>query len=283
MKSITDIETTPARRLDGTPLLVRDVAEVKEGVMPGQIDRYQMRRIVSMTANIEGDDLGSVATNIAKAIAEAGTPPQGVQIDLRGQVTPLHEIFRGLGFGLLMAIIVIFLLLTAYFQDVRLALVAVSAVPAVLLGVVIALLVTGSTLNLQSFMGAIMAVGVAVANAILLVTFAERARHANNGDARAAAIEGARGRVRPILMTSAAMIGGMIPMALGIGKGGDEIAPLGRAVIGGLFAATFATLFLLPAVFAWTMGAARTKSMSLDPYDAESPYFCGDNGQSGVA
>ena len=143
----------------------------------------------------------------------------------------------------------------AYFQSARLALVAVAPVPAVLAGVAVMLLATGTTLNLQSFMGAIMAVGVATANAILLVTFAERAR-VGGMTARDAGIEGARTRVRPILMTSCAMIAGMIPMALGLGEGGDQTAPLGRAVIGGLAAGTLTTLFVLPAVFALVMGRA---------------------------
>jgi multidrug efflux pump subunit AcrB len=272
IRSINDIRTTPVMQLNGTPLLVENVADVVEGTMPGQVDRYNMRRIVSMTANIDGDDLGNTAVQIAKAIEDAGRPPQGVQVDVRGQVTPMRELFRGLGLGLVMSVVVIFLLLTAYFQSIRLALIAVAAVPAVLVGVGLALLLTGSTLNLQSFMGSIMAVGVAVANAILLVTFAERARHDNGGDALAAAIEGARTRVRPILMTSAAMIAGMLPMALGVGEGGDQVAPLGRAVIGGLLASTLATLLLLPAVFAWVMGRAGTASMSLDPYDPASPH-----------
>jgi multidrug efflux pump subunit AcrB len=273
MKSIGDIRSAPIDRYDMAPIQVDSVADVREETMAGEIDRYNMRRLVSMTANIDGDDLGSVAVQIAKAIEAAGPRPQGVQIDVRGQITPMRDLFRGLGIGLLMSIAVIFLLLTAYFQSVRLTLVAVSAVPAVLVGVGLALLLTFTTLNLQSFMGAIMAVGVAVANAILLVTFAERARQANGGDARAAAIEGARGRVRPILMTSAAMIAGMFPMALGIGEGGDQVAPLGRAVIGGLLASTAATLLLLPAVFAWLMGGAPTASRSLDPHDPDSPYF----------
>jgi multidrug efflux pump subunit AcrB len=181
-------------------------------------------------------------------------------------------LFRGLGFGLALAVAVIFLLLMAYFQSLRLALVAVSAVPAVLAGVVLALLATGTTLNLQSFMGAIMAVGVAVANAILLVTFAERYRRENGGDGFAAALEGARTRVRPILMTSAAMIAGMVPLALGLGESGDQTAPLGRAVIGGLLASTLATLGVLPAVFALLMSGAGVKSPSLDPDDPASEY-----------
>ena len=133
------------------------------------------------------------------------------------------------------------------------------------------LLATGTTLNLQSFMGSIMAVGVATANAILLVTFAERAR-VGGMNARDAGIEGARTRVRPILMTSCAMIAGMVPMALGLGEGGDQTAPLGRAVIGGLAAGTLTALFVLPAVFALVMGGAGRTSASLDPFDPASPH-----------
>jgi multidrug efflux pump subunit AcrB len=163
-------------------------------------------------------------------------------------------------------------MLLAYFQSMRLTLVAVAPVPAILLGVGAMLLVTGSTLNLQSFMGAIMAVGVGTANAILLVTFAERARLAGK-NARDACVEGARSRVRPILMTSFAMIAGMVPMAIGFGEGGDQTAPLGRAVIGGLAAATFTTLLLLPAIFAFIMARAGTHSASLDPFDSASRHF----------
>ncbi len=240
--------------------------------MPGEIDRYNMRRIVSMTANIEGEDLGRVSRRIARAIDDAGAPPAGVQVDVRGQVTPMIEMFQGLAFGLVVAVVVIFLLLTAYFQSVRLALTAVAAVPAVLCGVVLMLLATRTTLNIQSFMGAIMAVGVAVANAILLVTFADRYRREGQTAVRAG-IEGARTRVRPILMTSLAMIAGMVPMALGLGEGGDQTTPLGRAVIGGLLASTLATLTLLPAVFAFIMGRSSTSSVSLSPTDPESRYF----------
>ncbi|MBO0700320.1 MAG: efflux RND transporter permease subunit, partial [Zavarzinella sp.] len=176
MRSARDVATVPVHANGGSPILVRDVADVKEGVMPGQVDRYNQRRLVSLTADIEGDDLGDVAAQITKALAAAGDRPAGVNVDVRGQVAPFQEMFRWLGYGLLAAVAVIFLLLTAYFQSVRLTLTALAAVPAVLCGVALALLLTGSTLNLQSFMGAIMAVGVAVANAILLVTFAERAR-----------------------------------------------------------------------------------------------------------
>src|SRR5207248_7770472 len=172
-----------------------------------------------MTANIEGEDLGRVAGHIAGALKAAGEPPRGVQVDVRGQIVPLQQMFGGLAggkwyegltLGLGMAVVVIFLLLTAYFQSVRLALVSVAAVPAVIAGVAVALLATGTTLNLQSFMGAIMAIGVAVANAILLVTFAERYRREGAPPAEAA-VTGAEGRLRPILMTSCAMLAGMAP------------------------------------------------------------------------
>ena len=147
-----------------------------------------------------------------------------------------------------------------------------AVVPAAIAGGVLALWLTGTTINIQSFMGAIMAVGVAVANAILLVTFAERARMAG-ATAHAAAVEGARSRLRPILMTSFAMIAGMIPMALGLGEGGEQSAPLGRAVVGGLAAATLATLVVLPAVFALVRAGADRRSASLDPHDPESSRY----------
>jgi multidrug efflux pump subunit AcrB len=275
MKSKRDIEIIPVKRVGDRVVLLRDVAEVVDDTMPGEFDRYNMRRLVSMTANVEGADLGRVSADVARAIRAAEPRPKGVEVDVRGQVTPLQELTRGLGFGLALAVAVIFLLLTAYFQSLRLALVAVAAVPAVLGGVVLALLATGTTLNLQSFMGAIMAVGVAVANAILLVTFAERYRREKNAGALDAALEGARTRVRPILMTSAAMVAGMVPMALGLGESGDQTAPLGRAVIGGLLASTVATLGVLPAVFALLMGGAGTRSASLDPDDPASAYHVG--------
>ncbi len=267
-----DLELVPVMKTGDKTVLVRDIGVVTEGVMPGEIDRYNMKRVVTLTANIQGDDLGDVSGAVAKAIRAAGDPPKGVAVDVRGQITPFDELFRGLAFGLAVAVVVIGLMLTAYYQSLRLAIVAVAPVPAVLAGVVGLLVVTGSTLNLQSFMGAIMAVGVATANAILLVTFAERAR-VEGRTALAAAVEGARTRVRPILMTSGAMIAGMVPMAVGLGEGGDQVAPLGRAVIGGLVAATATTLFVLPAVFALVMGRAGTASVSLDPFDPASRHF----------
>jgi multidrug efflux pump subunit AcrB len=276
-------------RADGPPLRVRDVAEVRAGTMPGEYDRYNMRRVVSLTANVEGEDLGRVAGHIARALEAAGDPPRGVMVDVRGQLQPMREMFgpltlqppwqvpisqwfAGLAGGLLVAVAVIFLLLTAYFQSPRLALVVIATIPAVVAGVFLALYLTRTTLNLESFMGAIMAIGVAVANGILLATFAEKARQTGLAAADAA-IDGAQHRLRPILMTSCAMIAGMVPMALGLGEGGEQTSPLARAVIGGLLASTLATLGLMPALFTAIQGRAAIRSPSLDPDDPASTYF----------
>ena len=164
---------------------------------------------------------------------------------------------------------VIFLLLAANFQSLKLSFLVVSTTPAVIAGVLLMLWLTNTTLNIQSFMGAIMAVGVSVANAILLVTFAEKSRLGGTSAAEAA-IEGARSRLRPILMTSAAMIAGMVPMAIGLGEGGQQNAPLGRAVVGGLAVATLATLFVLPPIFALVQARAHRRSASLHPADSQA-------------
>ena len=282
VKSPKDLELIPVRTNGSGDVLVRDIGTVKEGVMPGEIDRYNMKRVVGLTGNIQDGDLGDVSERVANAIDAAGPPPKGVSVDVRGQITPFRELFRSLTFGLAIAVVAIALMLCAYFQSLRLALIAVAPVPAVLAGVVLALFVTGSTLNLQSFMGAIMAVGVATANAILLVTFAERAGKAGMSGSDAG-IEGARSRVRPILMTSCAMVAGMVPMALGVGEGGDQVAPLARAVIGGLIAATLTTLFVLPAIFAGVMGRAAATTASLSPFDPESRHFVPDSSETSHA
>jgi len=273
MDSIKQVETIPIQRSGGPSLLLRDVARVKRDTMAGEYDRYNMKRSISLTANIAGEDLGRVATRVTQAIARAGTPPKGVVVDVRGQIVPMREMLTGLSVGLVMSIVVILLLLTANFQSVRLAIVTLSTAPAVISGVVLALWVTGTTINIQSFMGAIMGIGVAVANAILLVSFAERSRREDPSSAPDAAVIGAKGRLRPILMTSCAMTAGMVPLALGWGEGGEQSAPLGRAVIGGLAAATIATLIVLPSVFAMVQGWTGRASASMDPDDPESRYF----------
>jgi multidrug efflux pump subunit AcrB len=255
------------------PLLIRDVAQVMRGEMVGEVDRYNMRRYLSLTANIEGQDLGRVIDRMDAAIIRAGQPPKGTEVELRGQVGPMREMFLSLEIGLGVAVIVILIMLTAYFQEWRLAVTAVASVPAVLSGVVVALALTRSTLNIESFMGAIMAVGVAVSNAIMLVSFADRHRREEGMPATQAAVTAAKGRLRPIIMTGCAMIAGMIPMSLGIEEGSEQNAPLGRAVIGGMALATVATLLVLPAVFALILKRASSQSPSLDPDDPASTHF----------
>src|SRR5512135_3656351 len=274
MNSISEVETVPIQRPGlNRQLLLRDVATVRKGTMPGQFDRYNMKRSVSLTANIAGEDLGWVAGHVRRALERVGAPPKGATVEIRGQIRPMDEILQGLTIGLGMSIVVILLLLTANFQSVKLALVVVSTTPAVVAGVVVMLWLTGTTVNLQSFMGAIMAIGVGVANAILLVTFAEQHRREERVESDKAAMEGAQGRLRPVLMTSCAMIAGMMPMAVGWSEGGEQTAPLGRAVIGGLAAATVDTLIVLPNVFALVQGKARRESASLDPDDPTSPHY----------
>lgn len=288
MSKATDVELIPltqgnrqgaAAPLSGSPsnptppLLVRDVARVMRSSMPGEIDRYNSRRFLSLTANTEGEDLGRVIDRIEQAIKRAGEPPRGIELELRGQVKPMLQMFQSLEIGLGVAVVVILIMLTAYFQAPRLAITAVAAVPAVLSGVVLALWITRTTLNIESFMGAIMAVGVAVSNAILLVSFADRHRREEGMPPDKAAITAAKGRLRPIIMTGCAMISGMIPMSLGLEKGSEQNAPLGRAVIGGMGLATFATLLILPAAFTLVLSGASNQSPSLDPDDPESPHY----------
>jgi multidrug efflux pump subunit AcrB len=270
MTSIKDIETIPVASATGADPLVNQVASVRTGSEPGELDRQNGLWMIGLSANLAKNDLARAATDIDQAILRAGSPPRGVTAEVRGQVSAMRQIFGNLSIGLALAIFIILLLLAANFESVRLPLIVFSTVPAVLAGVVLMLLITGTSLNLESFMGAIMAIGVAVANAILLVTFAEKNRK-NGADSKSAARNAAGERLRPVLMTSLAMITGMIPMALAIGQGSEETAPLGRAVIGGLIAATAATLLVLPTVFGLVQKRASLVSPSLDPEDPNSP------------
>jgi multidrug efflux pump subunit AcrB len=270
--SAAQIAQIPLKQTDHGQIHIGDVAELRPGTMPGQYDRYNMRRQITLTANVVEADLGRASSEVAQALRRAGAPPTGVQIETRGQIPPMREMQAGLAIGLGLAVVAVFLLLTANFQSLRLALVTVSTVPAVIAGVVVMLWLTGTTLNIQSFIGAIMAIGVAMANAILLVTFAEKRRR-EGLSANDAAVSGAASRLRAILMTSCAMIAGMLPMALALGEAGQQNAPLGRAVIGGLIGATAATLLVLPTVFAIVQRRASAASPSLDPSDPESSHF----------
>jgi multidrug efflux pump subunit AcrB len=272
MQSVESIGRLPIMRDGHQDTELTNVAQMKLGTMPGLIERFNGQHIVSLTANIHGITLGEAAQKLNQALAGAGAPPKGSKIVMKGEIPPLEQTISGLRIGLLLAVVVIFLLLSANFQSMRLALAIVLTVPAVLCGVLLMLRITGTTLNIQSFMGAIMAIGIAVANSILLITFAERFRRENK-PVMDAAREGASSRLRPILMTAAAMIFGMLPMAIGFGEGGSQSAPLGRAVIGGLIVSTFATLTILPSIYAILQGKASLTSPSLNPMDPASRYY----------
>ena len=266
--SLGDVGSVPA--MPGqhfkTGPYIRDVASLDYGIVPGEIDHFNQQRLITISANMQGDDLGKAAAQVNKAIESAGSPPQGVFVNIRGQVPALRETFTGLQVGILLAVGVIFLMLTANFQSPRLAGVVLCVIPAIIAGEVVALLVSNTSLNVQSFMGGIMAIGVGVSNAILLITFAEENRVAGKTSTEAA-IEAGRERLRPVLMTSMAMIAGMIPMAMSP----DAQASLARAVIGGLLMSTPTVLLILPVVFSLIQQKAATIGPSLHPEDYGIP------------
>ncbi|HLX67932.1 MAG TPA: efflux RND transporter permease subunit, partial [Puia sp.] len=249
MNSIGQLESVSLVKGQMRPVL-SDVATLRIDTLPGEFDRSGPRRFVTVSANIYKKDLASATAAVEKAIHNMGEPPVGLVAEIKGMSSLLTETLDSLQSGLLAAIIVILLLLAANYQSFGLSISVLATVPAVLLGAMLMLLATGATLNLQSYMGIIMSTGVSVANAILIVTNAEKLRMEYH-DPFKAAIVAASVRLRPILMTSLAMIAGMIPMASGLGDAGDESAPLGRAVIGGLAASTFAALFIVPLVYGW--------------------------------
>ena len=263
MNTMDELKEIPLLKGQSTPTLA-DVADFKVIYSPGEYDRSGPRRFLTVSANIYKKDLGTATTDVQKAMNSLGAPPKGLVAELKGISSLLTETMSSLQSGLGFAILVIFLLLAANYQSFKLSLTVLSTVPAVILGSLTALLLTGSTLNLQSYMGMIMSTGVSVANAILIVTNGEALR-LEFKDATRASITAAAIRLRPILMTSFAMMAGMIPMASGMGEAGEQTAPLGRAVIGGLFASTLAALFILPLVFAWVQSKTTYESPSLMP------------------
>jgi multidrug efflux pump subunit AcrB len=265
--SLQDVQNIPVMPGQSQHPLIGDLARVDNGTTMGEYDRRNGFRMLTLSANITGDDLGRVSKAIDTAIQRTGPLPRGTSVQVRGQIGPMRDTLKSLAVGLGLAALAIFLLLAANYESLRLAAVVLAVAPATICGVILMLLVTGTTLNIESYMGAIMAVGVGTANAILLVTFADQHRR-TGASSTESGIEGVRQRMRPILMTSAAMIAGMIPMALAA----EVTAPLGRAVIGGLIAATLANLAVLPFMFSVVQQRAATVSPSLDPDDPESRY-----------
>jgi len=271
MNSVEELNEIPVLRNSPRPIL-RDVANVKQDTIYGENDNLGAIPFLSVTANIHKKDLGTASADVSEALKSLGKLPRGLTLETKGLTQVLDETLASLQSGLMVAIVVIFLMLAANFQSFKVSLVVLATIPAVVLGSLLMLMATGSTLNLQSYMGIIMSVGVSIANSVLLITNAEQLR-LRNGNAWESAQEAAALRLRPILMTTVAMVVGMVPMASGLGEGGDQASPLGRAVIGGLIASTFAALFILPLVFSWVQNRTSIESVSLDPEDKESKHF----------
>lgn len=240
----------PGSRAAGGPQLLGNLVQVSPGVQPQVVSHYDITPVVDVYASVQGRDLGAVARQVQKAVDEIRPKlPRGGQVTVRGQVKTMESSFVGLGVGLVMAIVLVYLLIVVNFQSWIDPLIIVTALPAALAGIAWMLFVTGTTLSVPSLTGAIMTMGVATANSILLISFA-RERLAEGIAPVQAALDAGATRLRPVLMTALAMIIGMVPMALGLGEGAEQNAPLGRAVIGGLLFATASTLFFVPVVFA---------------------------------
>jgi len=213
------------------------------------ISHYTVQRVMDITANVDGRDMGSVADDIEKKISAMGQLPQGMHIFMRGQPEVMNSTFKTLGLGLLLSIVLVYMLMVILFQTWLDPFIILFAVPGAFVGILWMLAITGTTINTVSLMGSIVAVGIAVSNSILLVSFANEVRVEKGLNALEAALEAGKTRLRPVLMTALAMVLGMIPMALGTGAGGEQNAPLGRAVMGGLIVATVVTLFIVPVIY----------------------------------
>jgi len=247
--SISDLANVPVTGTAGASQIVGGIATIGRSYAPTVVSHYNIAPVVNVFATTNGRDLGAVAGDINRVLKDMkAKAPKGTTVTLRGQYATMNAAFSGLGFGLLGAIVLIYLLIVVNFQSWLDPFVIITALPGALAGIVWMLFATGTTLSVPALTGAIMCMGVATANSILVVSFA-RERLAELGDATAAALDAGLVRFRPVLMTALAMIIGMLPMALGLGEGGEQNAPLGRAVIGGLMVATFATLMFVPVIF----------------------------------
>jgi multidrug efflux pump subunit AcrB len=235
---------------EGIPEELGNVANVERAVTPAVVSHYNVQPVIDIYANVEGRDLGSVSSAVKRLLPEFRKRlPRGSYLSMRGQALSMDESFLALGVGVLFAIFLVYALMVVNFQSWLDPFVIIMALPGAICGIVWMLFLTRTTLSVPSLMGAIMSVGVATANSILVVTFANDERKEGK-DARAAALSAGYTRLRPVVMTALAMIIGMLPIALGFGEGGEQNAPLGRAVIGGLLVATAATLIFVPVVYA---------------------------------
>jgi multidrug efflux pump subunit AcrB len=260
--SPTAIPTIPAQTL-------ANVASITHRASFENVSHYTVQRVINVDANVEGRDLGSVAREIKSKISELGALPPGTRIALRGQYEVMERSFNSLGMGLFLAILFVYLLMVVLFQSWLDPFIIIMAVPGALVGILWMLALTGTTINVESLMGSIMAVGVATANSILLVSFANDFRMESNASPIRAALEAGKTRLRPVLMTALAMILGMLPMALSFGEAGEQNAPLGKAVIGGLIMATLATLFIVPVIYSLLRKGLPTKDVLEKKFLAE--------------
>jgi multidrug efflux pump subunit AcrB len=245
---VADLKDVLVKAADGTVLPLVSVAEVKRSAGPVQVNRKYLQRVVDVTANTApGVDLGTASAQVEKVLDEE-PPPEGFTARLSGQTAAQREAFGSLRFAALMALALVYMILASQFKSLRDPLVIMFSVPLGVSGVFLALWLTGTTLNVNSFMGIIMMVGIVVSNGVLLVDFARVLRERGQPLAEAT-VQAGKTRLRPILMTTIATVAGLLPMALGIGEGSETNMPLARAVIGGLTVSTFFTLFLIPALY----------------------------------
>jgi multidrug efflux pump subunit AcrB len=250
VSSVSDLNNIPITSLtQHRPEIMGDVVSTSRRSEMADVSHYNIQRAIDIFGNVQDRDLGGVAADIDRIVAKARAKlPRGSQLIVRGQIDTMQSSFRGLLAGLVLSIILVYFLIVINFQSWLDPFIIITALPAAMAGIVIFLFVSRTTLSVTALMGAIMSVGVATANSILVISFAKEHLEAE-GDPTRAALEAGFTRFRPVLMTALAMIIGMVPMAMGLGEGGEQNAPLGRAVIGGLICATIATLFFVPTVF----------------------------------
>jgi multidrug efflux pump subunit AcrB len=273
MDTMQDLENIPINRATpstsaagapANPEILSDLASVDRGHEMEVLNQYNIRPVVDIYANVQDRDLGAVARQVSKIIsADASSLPRGTFVTLKGQVETMRSSYTGLLGGLIFSILLVYLLIVVNFQSWTDPFIIITALPAALAGIVLFLFLTRTTLSVPALMGAIMCMGVATANSILVVSFA-KGRLAEHGNAVRAAVEAGATRFRPVIMTALAMIIGMVPMALGLGDGGEQNAPLGRAVIGGLLCATVATLLFVPCVFALIHGSEKSERARME-------------------
>jgi multidrug efflux pump subunit AcrB len=253
IQSLQDLENVPVHGANSSQILA-NLATISRNSVPGTIYHYNVRPVIDIYANVQDRDLGGVSTDVNKIVNDARKDlPKATDMVVRGQVLTMNTSFQGLGLGLIGAILLVYLLMVVNFQSWSEPFIIIMALPGALAGIVWMLFLTGTTLSVPALMGAIMCIGVATANSILVISFAKE-RFAELKNARQAVHEAGTTRLRPVIMTALAMIIGMVPMALGLGEGGEQNAPLGRAVIGGLIVATIATLFFVPVVYSIVRG-----------------------------